>query len=85
MKCSLQKEMKNVTYEGKRESHLRWKLVTVSLSVQKYSVQYTGYNPNRGYNLIRVATVEGGTTRGTPALVYYSIHSSLYTGAVHCV
>ncbi len=51
----------------------------VSDSVQKYSVQY------KGYNLIRVTTVEGGTTRSKTALVYYSIHSSLYTGTVHCV
>ncbi len=36
----------------------------VSVSVQKYSVQY------KGYNLIGVTTVEGGTTRGTTALVY---------------
>ncbi len=32
------------------------------MSVQKYSVQY------RGYNLIRVTNVEGGATRGTTAL-----------------
>ncbi len=41
-----------------------------------YSVQY------KGYNLIGVTTVEGGTTRGTVALVYYWIHSSFYTGTV---
>ncbi len=35
------------------------------VSVQKYSVQY------KGYKLIGVTTVEGGTTRGTTALVYY--------------
>ncbi len=29
--------------------------------------------------------VEGGTTKGTTALLYNSIHSSLYTGTVHCV
>ncbi len=38
----------------------------VSVSVQRYSVQY------HRYNLIGVTTVEGGTTRGTTALVYYS-------------
>jgi hypothetical protein len=36
----------------------------VSVSVQRYSVQY------KGYNLIGVTTVEGGATRGTTALVY---------------
>jgi hypothetical protein len=34
------------------------------VSVQRYSVQY------KGYNLIGVTTVEGGTARGTTALVY---------------
>jgi hypothetical protein len=51
--------------------------VSVSVSVQRYSVQY------KGYNLIGVTTVEGGTTRGTTALVYLQLHSSLYTGTVH--
>jgi hypothetical protein len=27
--------------------------------------------------------VEGGATRGTTALVYLQLHSSLYTGTVH--
>jgi hypothetical protein len=49
----------------------------VSVSVQRYSVQY------EGYNLIGVTTVEGGTGRGTPALVYLQLHISLYTGTVH--
>jgi hypothetical protein len=35
------------------------------VSVQGYSVQY------KGYNLIGVTTMEGDTTRGTTALVYY--------------
>jgi hypothetical protein len=48
----------------------------VSVSVQKYSVQY------KGYNLIGVTTVEVSTTRGTTALVYFLINSSLYTGTV---
>ncbi len=39
------------------------------------SVQY------KGYNLIGVTTVEASTTRGTTALVYRQLHSSLYTGA----
>ncbi len=34
------------------------------VSVQQYSVQY------KGYNLIRVTTVEASATRGTTALVY---------------
>jgi hypothetical protein len=60
MKCTLQKETIIVTYEGERgratsaDGSRR-----VSDGVQKYSKQY------KGYNLIRVATVEGGTTRGT--------------------
>jgi hypothetical protein len=37
----------------------------VSEGVQKYSVQY------KGYNMIGVTTVEGGTTRGTTALLNY--------------
>jgi hypothetical protein len=49
----------------------------VSVRVQRYSVQY------KGYNLIGVTTVEGGTTKGTTALVYLQLHSSLYTGTVH--
>jgi hypothetical protein len=49
----------------------------VSVSVQRYSVQY------HRYNLIGVTTVEGSTTRGTTALVYLQLHSSLYTGTVH--
>jgi hypothetical protein len=49
----------------------------VSVSVQRYSVQY------KGYNLIGVTTVEGGTARGTTALVYLQLHISLYTGTVH--
>jgi hypothetical protein len=49
----------------------------VSVSVQRYSVQYNGYN------LVGVTTVEEGTTRGTTALVYLQLHISLYTGTVH--
>jgi hypothetical protein len=48
----------------------------VSGSVQKYSVQY------KGYNLIGVTTVEGGVTRGTAALVYSGIHTCLSSGYV---
>ncbi len=64
MKCTLYNRKENVIYEGERER------VTsacgcrrVSVSVQKYSVQY------KGYNLIGVITVEGGATIGTTALV----------------
>jgi hypothetical protein len=48
----------------------------VSVSVQRYSVQY------KGFNLVGLTTLEGGTTRGTTALVYYQLHSNLYTGTV---
>ncbi len=37
----------------------------------------------KGYNLIGVTTVEASKTRGTTALVYLQLHSSLYTGTVH--
>ncbi len=49
----------------------------VCVGVQRYSVQY------KGYNLIGVTTVEGGTARGTTTLVYLQLHISLYTGTVH--
>ncbi len=54
-----------------------WRCRLVSVGVQRYSVQY------KGYNLIGVTTVEGGTARGTTALVYLQLHISLYTGTVH--
>jgi hypothetical protein len=41
-----------------------WRCQRVSVGVQRYSVQY------KVYNLIGVTTVEGGTARGTTALVY---------------
>jgi hypothetical protein len=44
--------------------------------VQQFSVQC------KGYNLIGVTTVEASETRGTTALVYCLIGSSLYTGTV---
>jgi hypothetical protein len=49
----------------------------VSVSVQRYSVQY------KGYNLIGVTTVEGGTARGMTELVYLQLHISLHTDTVH--
>ncbi len=77
MKCTLQKETIIVTYEGERERATRADNSRhVSDGVQKYSVQY------KGYNLFVLTTVEGGTMRGMTALVYYWIHSSLYTGTV---
>jgi hypothetical protein len=77
MKCTLQKETTIVTFKGKRERATSAdNSQRVSDDVQKYSVQY------KGYNLIEVTTVEGGTMRGTTALVYYWIHSSLYKGTV---
>jgi hypothetical protein len=64
--CTLQKETRIVTYEGGRERATNADdSRRVSDSVQKYSVLC------EVYNLIRVTTVEGGTTRGTTALVYY--------------
>jgi hypothetical protein len=33
--------------------------------------------------ILKQATEEEGTTRGTTALVYLQLHSSLYTGTVH--
>jgi hypothetical protein len=50
--------------------------VSVGVSVKQYSVQC------KGYNLIGVTTVEASKTRGTTALVYCLINSSLYTGTV---
>ncbi len=44
--------------------------------VQQFSVQC------KGYNLIGVTTMEASATRGTTALVYCLINSSLYTGTV---
>ncbi len=66
MKCTLQKETRIVTYEGERERATSADdSRRVSDGVQKYSVQC------KGYNLIEVTTVEGGTTRGTTVVVYY--------------
>jgi hypothetical protein len=50
--------------------------VSVGVCVQQYSVQC------KGYNLFGVTTVEASETRGTTALVYCLIGSSLYTGTV---
>ncbi len=70
---------RKITYEGGKkratsaDDCLR---VSVGVSVQQYSVQC------KGYNLIGVTTVEASETRGTTALVYCLINSSLYTGTV---
>ncbi len=65
-----------ITYEGGRE-----RATSVDdcqrVSVQQYSVQC------KVYNLIGVTIVEASETRGTTALVYLQLHSSLYTGTVH--
>jgi hypothetical protein len=49
----------NVIYEGGRESDWHLLMQRASVSVQRYSVQY------KGYNLVGVTTVEGGATRVT--------------------
>ncbi len=51
-------------------------VMSVGVSVQQYSVQC------KGYNLIGVTTVKVSATRGTTALVYCLINSSLYAGTV---
>jgi hypothetical protein len=69
-----------ITYEGGREratSADDYRRGSVGVGVQQYSVQC------KGYNLIGVTTVEASKTRGTTALVYLQLHSSLYTGIVH--
>jgi hypothetical protein len=79
MECTLQNLKQKITYEGRREratSSDDCQHVSVGVSVQQYSVQC------KWYNLIGVTTVEVSTTRGTTALVYCLINSSLYTGTV---
>jgi hypothetical protein len=81
MKCTSTAKLETkITYEGRREratSADDYRCVSVGVSVQQYSVQC------KGYNLIGVTTVEANETRGTTALVYLQLHSSLYTGTVH--
>jgi hypothetical protein len=69
--------MKTSLRKAKERANSACSCRRVSVSVQRYSVQY------KGYNLIGVTTVEEGTMRGTTALVYLQLHSSLYTGTVH--
>jgi hypothetical protein len=56
-------EMKTSLMKAKERATSACSCRHVSVSVQRYRVQY------KGYNLIGVTTVEGGT-RGTTALVY---------------
>ncbi len=65
-----------ITYEGGRERATSAEDCQL-VSEQQYSVQC------KGYNLIGVTTVEASETRGTTALVYLQLQSSLYTGTVH--
>ncbi len=71
-------KQKSLTKAGERTTSAEdcWR-VSVGVSVQQYSVQC------KGYILIGVTTVEASETRGTTALVYWLINSSLYTGSVH--
>jgi hypothetical protein len=48
----------------------------------EYLPQETISQTSPGFKPTKDKIVEGGATRGTTALVYYSIHSSLYTGTV---
>jgi hypothetical protein len=80
MKCTLQNLKTKITYEGGREratSAKDCRHVSLGVSGQQYSVQ------SKGYNLTGVTTVEASETKGTTALVYLQLHSSLYTGTVH--
>jgi hypothetical protein len=78
MECTLQNfNKKSLTKAGERATSADdYRHVSVGVSVQQYSVQC------KGSNLIGVTTVEVSTTRGTTALVYCLINSSLYTGTV---
>ncbi len=68
---------KSLTKAGERATSADdCRRVNVGVSVQQYSVQC------KGYNLIGVTAVEASATRGTTALVYCLINSSLYTGTV---
>jgi hypothetical protein len=78
MECTLQNlKQKSLTKAGETATSAEdCQHVSVGVSVQQYSVQC------KGYNLIGVTTVEASETRGTTALVYCLINSSLYTGTV---
>ncbi len=53
-------------------------LLTMTVAELVMQFEYTSYF----YLRKKVGTMEGGATRGRTALVYYWIHSSLYTGTV---
>jgi hypothetical protein len=78
MECTLQNlKQKSLTTAGERVTRADdCRRVSVGVSVQQYSVQC------KGYNLIGVTTVEASKTRGTTALVYCLMNSSLYAGTV---
>jgi hypothetical protein len=78
MECTLQNlKQKPLTKAGERATSADdCRRVSVCVSVQQYSAQC------KGYNLIGVTTVEVSVTRGTTALVYCLINSSLHTGTV---
>jgi hypothetical protein len=63
MKYTLQKLNKMITYKGERATSACG-CRHVSVGVQRYSVQY------KGYNMFGVTTVEEGATIGTTALVF---------------
>jgi hypothetical protein len=70
-------KQKSLTKAGERATSAEdCRHVSVGVSVQQYSVQC------KVYNLIGVTTLEASETRGTTALVYCLISSSLYTGTV---
>jgi hypothetical protein len=79
MECTLRMlKQKSLTKAAERATSAEdCRRVSVGVGVQQYSVQC------KGYNLIGVTTVEASETRGTTALVYWLINSSLYTGSVH--
>ncbi len=78
MQCTLQNLKTELLTKAKERATSTdgCRRVSESVSVHHYSVQY------KGYNLIGVTTVEASATRGTTALVYSLINSSLYAGTV---
>jgi hypothetical protein len=78
MECTLQNLKQKITYEAEERATNAdgCRRVSVGVSVQQYSIQC------KWYNLIGVTTMEVNTTRGTTALVYWQLNSSLYKGAV---
>ncbi len=78
MECTLQNERKKSLTKANERG--RPALVTADAWVYKGTVYST-----KGYNLIGVTTVEGGETRGTTALVYSVIYSSLYRNCTRVI